>query len=101
MSKVSSKINKKSEVLLRPRITEKATMLASMESPVYVFEIDSRFNKLEVAKAVKDLYNVTPVRVNIVNIPAKKVFRRGAVGQKSAVKKALVYLKKGQKIEFV
>jgi ribosomal protein L23 len=50
---------------------------------------------------VKEIYKVTPVRVNIVNLPAKIVFARGKTGRKSAIKKAIVTLKKGDKIEFV
>jgi ribosomal protein L23 len=50
---------------------------------------------------VKELYKVTPVKVNIINLPAKIVFTRGKSGRKAGVKKAVVYLKKGDKIEFV
>jgi len=39
--------------------------------------------------------------VRIVNIPAKKVFVRGKRGQKNAIKKAYVELKKGDKIELI
>ncbi|MDO8572883.1 MAG: 50S ribosomal protein L23 [bacterium] len=88
-----------SSVLLRPRITEKSSMLA--EKNTYVFEIHPKANKKEVATAVTNIYKVTPTRVHIINLPAKKVFSRGKKGVQSAIKKAIVYLKHGDKIEFV
>lgn len=87
------------EVLVRPRITEKAARLA--EDSVFTFEVTPRATKQEVAKAVKKLYDVNPVKVRIVNTPATQVFSRGRRGTKSGIKKALVYLKKGETIEFV
>ena len=86
-----------SEILIRPRITEKATM--SAESSVYVFEIDSKSKKAEVDRAFVEKYKITPIKINTVTIPAKNVFVRGKRGKKSGYKKAYVYLKKGEKIE--
>jgi large subunit ribosomal protein L23 len=88
-----------SNVLVRPRITEKAT--ESAEKNVYVFEVSVNSNKKEIHDAVIDKYGVTPVKVNITKIPAKKVFSRGKKGVKSGGKKAIVYLKKGDNIEIV
>ncbi len=84
-------------VLIRPHVTEKATM--SAESSVYVFEIHSGANKGAVARAIKEKYKVTPTKVTTTTIPAKAVFVRGKRGTKSGYKKAYVYLKKGEKIE--
>jgi len=42
-----------------------------------------------------------PIKVRIVNLPSKKTLARGKVGRKPGVKKAYVYLKKGEKIEFI
>ncbi len=88
-----------SHIIVRPRITEKASMKA--ESNVYSFEVSERSNKKTIAGAVKELYNVTPVKVAIVAIPSKEVFIRGKWGVKKGGKKAYVYLKKGETIEFV
>lgn len=84
-------------VIKKPRVTEKATV--STEKNQYVFEVTQDATKASVAAAIKQTYNVTPVKVNIVRRPAKKVFVRGRVGTKSAIKKAYVFLKKGDKIE--
>ena len=87
-------------VLKRPRITEKATMLAERnDMKAYTFEIDARANKPEVVAAVKKLFGVTPRKVAITNNPRKAVIVRGKAGFKGGVKKAVVYLKKGDKIE--
>ena len=89
--------NNLTSILVRPRITEKATMLG--ESSVYVFEVDPKATKTEVTKAFKEKYKMSPVKVRTVTIPAKNVFVRGKRGKKSGYKKAYVYLKKGEKIE--
>ena len=86
-------------IIKKPRITEKSGIQAETTG-VYTFEVTAEANKKNVAKAVKELYKVTPVKVNIVNLPVKKVFSKGKIGRKSGIKKAVVYLKKGDKIEF-
>jgi large subunit ribosomal protein L23 len=75
--------------------------LASSDRPVYVFEVAGSANKNQVALAVKEAYKVTPVQVNMINLKPKTVFSRGKYGKRSGIKKAVVFLKKGDKIEFV
>ncbi len=102
MSKHYNNINSPSIFLIRPRITEKATFLSGNEKGgVYTFEVSSRANKAIVGKAVKDLFKVTPVKINIINTKPKKIIRRGKIGISSGIKKAMVYLKKGDKVEFI
>jgi large subunit ribosomal protein L23 len=85
--------------ILRPRITEKTGIMNETQN-IYSFEVAKDSTKHSVEKEIKSLYKVTPVKVRMINLPAKKVFVRGKNGSKSAVKKALVYLKKGDKIDF-
>lgn len=85
--------------IVRPHITEKAAILA--EKGTYVFEVAKNTNKIEIAKAISALYNVTPARVNIINLPDTRVFVRNRKGVKSGLRKALVTLKKGDKIEIL
>ena len=87
-------------IIKKPRITEKSGLQADGFG-IYTFEVTARANKKNIAKAITEIYKVTPVRVNITNLPAKVVFTRGKKGRKSGIKKAIVYLKKGDKIEFV
>ena len=83
--------------ILRPRITEKAGIMSETQN-IYTFEVSKNSTKDSVSKEVINLYKVTPTKVRIINLPARKVLVRGKKGTQSAIKKALVYLKKGDKI---
>ncbi|MFT7557493.1 MAG: large subunit ribosomal protein L23 [Planctomycetota bacterium] len=85
-------------VLLRPRITEKAAILG--EENIYTFDVAPRSNKILIKQAIKSLYKVTPKKVHITALPKKATFTRGHKGVTGGGKKALVFLKKGDKIEF-
>jgi large subunit ribosomal protein L23 len=97
--KEGNALGARANMIVRPHISEKAAILA--EKGTYVFEIARNTNKIEIAKAVATLYNVTPVRVNIINLPDTRVFVRNRNGVKSGLRKALVTLKKGDKIEIL
>jgi large subunit ribosomal protein L23 len=90
-----------SEVLLRPRLTEKVVTM--MEQGVYVFDISLRANKIMVKKAIQDVYKVEPVKIAISSIKSKKKRnpRTGKIGTQSGGKKAYVYLKKGDSISIM
>ncbi len=83
--------------LIRPRITEKAGIMGEAHN-VYTFEVSKNSTKDTIAKDIKTLYKVVPTKVRIINLPERQVIVRGKKGVQSAVKKALVYLKKGDKI---
>ncbi len=85
------------KIIIRPHITEKATV--SAEKSVYVFEVDPKASKNLIVKSFEQKYKITPVKVSTVTIPAKNVYVRGKRGIKSGYKKAYVYLKSGTKIE--
>lgn len=87
-------------VLLRPHITEKAAQATARN--VYTFEVTSSATKTEVSRAVEALYKVTPVKIAMVKIPRKRVYlrRKRGYGTKGGLKKAYVYLKEGDRIEF-
>lgn len=82
-----------------PRITEKALQMTVNNT--YVFEVAMDATKRDVITAVKALYNVEPRKVNIIRKgPRAYVARsRNRRGVKSGLKKALVFLKKGEKID--
>ena len=88
-----------SSILIRPRITEKATLVS--ESSVYIFEVAPKASKREIEKAFTDKYKAVPTKVTTVTVPPKKVVVRGKRGVKAGFKKAYVYLKKGEKIEIM
>lgn len=94
-------INLKPNNSLRaPRITEKAAISADRNN-VYVFEVANEATKDSIAASVKLSYNVTPVKVRVINMKPKNVIVRGKRGTKKGYKKAYVYLKKGDKIELL
>lgn len=88
-----------SAAILRPRITEKSGIMS--QNGVYTFEVAKTANKDSIKKAIKSLYKVTPIKVGIVNSAAKNVFIRGNKGRIPSTKKAIITLKKGDKIDFV
>lgn len=87
------------KILKSPRVTEKASM--AFEGNVYTFDVAVDANKKEIEQAIFDVYKVKPVKVNILKVPKRTVMLRGRAGTKGGGKKAYVYLKKGDKIEFI
>jgi large subunit ribosomal protein L23 len=88
------------DVLMRPRITEKAANMTAQN--VYTFDIRMNATKKDVTAAIVKLYKVTPVKIRVVNTPGKRVrmkTRRG-FGKTNETRKAYVYLKKGEEIQF-
>lgn len=88
-----------SKIIRNPRITEKAANVS--DNNVYTFDVYPRATKIEIVKAIKAAYGFTPVAVNVLAIPTKRVFRQTANGVKRGGRKAYVTLKKGDKIEFI
>ncbi len=88
-----------SNILRNPRITEKAAHISDQN--VYTFDVAPGASKIEIAKAIQAIYKLTPVKVNVSAIPTKRVFRATHIGVKRGGRKAYVYLKKGDKIEFI
>ncbi len=84
-------------VLLAPVITEKSSDLAINSQ--YVFKIAPEATKNEVKKAVETAYKVNILAVNIINIPRKKRRVGKHLGWRQGYKKAVVTVRKGQKIE--
>lgn len=85
------------EVLRRPIITEKNTMLLAQNK--YTFEVAWDANKHQIAQAVEKAFNVKVVAVNVMHVPGKtrRVGRRQVTT--SPWKKAVVTLQPGHKIE--
>jgi large subunit ribosomal protein L23 len=86
------------EVLRRPLVTEKSTVLQSLNK--YAFEIADGANKLQIKQAVEKAFKVTVTGVNVITMrgKTKRMGRRKVASQ--PWKKAIVTLKPGDKIEF-
>ena len=81
-------------------LTEKATLLSEKENK-YVFRVRPHANKTQIKKAIEVLFKKTVLAVNTCNYAGKKKRERtAAFGHQAAWKKAIVTLKKGDKIEF-
>ncbi len=96
-----AKLDNSAVILSRPRITEKASFLSGDKNPVYTFEVPAAANKIQVKRAIKEKYGLDALRVNIINLPRKKITVRGKAGIKTGVKKALVAVKAGSQIDFL
>lgn len=82
-----------------PHISEKGSVLA--EKGQYVFKVFPRTNKTEIKKAIEGIYRVDVLSVNVLKIPAKKRRLGKISGFKKGYKKAIVKIRKGQKIEIL
>lgn len=91
------------EVLLRPIVTEKMTGQGEKLNR-YGFVVDKKANKLQIKKAIQDLYGVTVKDVNTLHTATKIKFRytRSGVqeGKTGGYKKAIITLAKGETIDF-
>ena len=86
------------DILIRPLITENTTKL--MTEGKYTFVVDKHANKIEIAKAVADIFKVKVEGVNTVNVTGKTKRMGRTSGKRPDYKKAIVKLAAGESIEF-
>ncbi len=86
-------------ILSSPHITEKATDLS--EKNKYIFKVSHKANKIEIKKAIKDVYGVNVIDVKIINVHRKKRKLGKQTGWKKGYKKAIIRVEEGQKIELL
>lgn len=102
------------DVVISRHITEKASVLGQLQfnnsnpcvkkcdAPKYVFVVNKRANKQEIAQAIEEIYSdrgVKVVSVNTISVKPKARRLRGRPGVKPGFKKAIVTLKSGNSIE--
>lgn len=89
-------------ILKRPIVTEK--MAALQEAGRYTFEVDRQANKIEIRRAIEQLYGVTVVAVNTLRYMGKLKSRNTkngpSIGRRASSKRAVVTLKEGETIDF-
>ncbi len=85
------------DIIIRPVLTEKTYRLQA-ENNQYVFEVARDANKVEVKKAIEELFRVNVEKVQIINVKPKPKRLRRAPGKTRAWKKAIVRLRKGETI---
>lgn len=87
------------DIIKKPVLTEKS--YDYLPGKTYTFEVDKRANKVEIRKAVEEVFGVKVDRVNTMNSDGKKRRQGVHVGRTASSKKAYVTLKKDSKgIEF-
>lgn len=90
-------------ILIKPIVTEKMTTQGEAMNR-YGFVVDRKANKLEIKKAVEDLYNVKVAGVNTMRYGGKRKQRYTksgiSVGKTASYKKAVVTLAEGEAIDF-
>ncbi len=93
------------QVIIEPVLTEKTNGMRGRDYNKYTFKVDPRVNKLQIMQAVKDLFNVNPLKCNVVNVKAKPRTSRTKSGMRAGNttpwKKAIVTLKKGETIDAI
>jgi large subunit ribosomal protein L23 len=91
-------------IIIKPVITEKQTAITEKMSNRYGFRVSPEANKLEIKKAIENMYSVTVEDVNTMNYSGKQKSRytkSGIIhGRQASFKKAIVTLKKGDTIDF-
>ena len=85
------------DIIIRPIITEHSYDI--MEEGKYTFEVHPDANKIEIAKAVEELFNVTVMKVNVLNVKSKPKRVRYQLGKTRTWKKAIVTVADGDTIE--
>ena len=97
--KIKPKLSREAmyNIIRGPVVTEKATMLS--EQNKVVFRVAKDATKPQIAEAIENLFKVTVVKVNTLNVKGKTKRFRGRPGQRSDVKKAYVKLAAGQAID--
>jgi len=87
------------DIIKAPIITEKNMKMAEAEGK-YVFEVNQNTNKTAVKQAVEKIFNVKVDKVNIINVKPKKRRVGKYEGKTNRIKKAIIKLKEGNKIDF-
>lgn len=85
------------KIILKPVITEQSMDCAAVGK--YTFRVACDSNKFEIKDALEKIFKVKVIKVNIINVSGKERRRGRIVGKTSSWKKAIVTLKKGDKIE--
>ncbi len=89
---------RKFEIIKEPIITERSIQLVETNNS-YTFVVDKKANKVEIKKAIEQIFNVHVVSVRTINVVPKKKRMGQYEGYTSGYKKAIVKLVDGDSIE--
>lgn len=86
------------DIIIAPIISEKSIAMIE-ENNTYTFKVDKNANKIEIRKAIEEIFNVNVVQVNTVNMKGKTRRLGYNMGKRPDWKKAMVKLAEGDRIE--
>ena len=87
------------DIIRRPLVTEKTNIQKETANQV-TFEVDRKANRIEIRRAIEQIFNVKVDTVRTMQVKGK-IKRRGRfLGKRRDWKKAIVTLKPGERIEF-
>lgn len=87
-------------VIKKPLFTEKGSNLKESQNKILV-EVAKDANKFEVRKAVEEIFKVKVEKIATINVEGKWKRHGKSIGRRSNRKKAIVTLKKGEKLDFI
>lgn len=87
-------------VLRKPLFTEKGSSLKEVHNKILV-EVAKNANKLDIKKAVEDIFKVKVEKIATINTQGKWKRYGKFIGKKPSRKKAIITLKTGEKLEFI
>lgn len=83
-------------ILLAPIVSEKSTMKEVMHT--YTFLVDKNANKIEIRKAIEEVYGVKPLKIRTILVQGKETHFGRRIGRRSDYKKAIVTTRKEERL---
>ena len=85
------------DTVISPNVTEKSTYLSEFNK--VVFKVHKGANKKAIKKSIEKIFKVNVIKINTINIKGKTKLVKNKKSFKSSYKKAIITLKKGQRID--
>jgi large subunit ribosomal protein L23 len=87
-------------IIKKPLFTEKGSSLKEAENKVLV-EVPKDANKIEIKKAVEEIFKVKVEKISTISVRGKMKRYGKSIGKRPDRKKAIITLKKGEKLDFI
>ena len=97
MQSVNISKEKAYNIIIKPIVTEKSTLL--LENNQVVFLVDINSNKIDIKKSIELIFGVKVSGVNVIKVKGKTKRFKGTLGKRSDYKKAIISLPDGQSID--
>ncbi|HPX97665.1 MAG: 50S ribosomal protein L23 [Sphaerochaetaceae bacterium] len=93
------------QIIIEPVLTEKSNLARELQAKKYTFKVHMDANKFQIMDAIKELFEVKPVKCNVMIVKGKPKFTRTKSGHIAGTtgdwKKAVVTLENGQSIQAI